>query len=306
MLAAANGNAGDIIVGGGTLLSAGSLSCGNVSVAAAPRSAVYAARAAATVAAGGILQGGYASAGNLSFAALSLNGGTLNLMPAAGSAATIAVSGALTIGGTETVNMSNSSPLPAGNYSLVSYGSIGGAVTAAFALGSVPAQGSSRQRSYALDTSHAAYLSLNVIADSPIWTGTASSAWDTSSVNWKLASNGSPSTYIASDAVLFDDSATNKSVAINAGNIAPGSVTFSNSAGTYALSGSNSITGVTSLSKSKNGVLTIGNSNAYSGGTNLYGGTLNANVAGALGSGAVNLYGGSLNAAVSARWAMAS
>jgi fibronectin-binding autotransporter adhesin len=294
LLTAASSTAGPITVSGGTLLSSGILSCGSVSVAGGAMFGGMGSAGAASIAAGGVVQGGYANAGSLSLASLTFAGsGTLNLMPTAGAVAAIAVSGVLSTSGAETVNITSSSPLASGTYQLVSYGSLGGAGTEAFVLGTVPAQGA-RLRTYALEASQGNSLELSVNGDFPIWTGTASSAWDTSTVNWKLAGNGAPTTFYPADSVVFDDNAASKNVSINGANVWPASVTFSNSAGNYVLSGTNGIAGTTSLSKSNNGIVTISNSNTYSGGTNLYGGMLIANAAGALGSGAVNLYGGTL------------
>ena len=142
-------------------------------------------------------------------------------------------------------------------------------------------------------------MALNVFLDAPVWSGSQSSAWNTTTANWNLQSNGGTTTYYTGDAVLFSDTAGSGSVALNSGNVTPGSVTFSNSSLAYTLSGSNGIVGSASLSKSGAAMLTISNSNGYTGGTTLYGGILALGNGTALGSGTLTLNGGTLQAAAS-------
>jgi fibronectin-binding autotransporter adhesin len=274
LLAASSSYSGTTTVSGGTLLSAASLTCGGVSVAGGATFGGIGSAGAVTVAAGGAIQGGYADAGSLALASLSFGGnGGLNFMPTPGTLAAIAVSGAVSTSGTETVNIASSTPLAIGGFMLLSYGSLGGAGSAAFALGAVPAQGGSRPRTYALDASQAGYLGLTVSGDRAVWTGAAGSSWNTTSSNWKLQSSGSATTYMPADSVIFDDTAANTNVAINGADVSPSSVTF-NTAGSYALAGTNGIVGTTFLTKSNSGRLTINNFNSYTGGTTVTGGTL--------------------------------
>jgi len=114
--------------------------------------------------------------------------------------------------------------------------------------------------------------------------------WDTASTNWLNGTN--LVSFGSGDIVTFDDTGSN-SPAINlVGTLTPGSVAVAASQN-YDLEGSGSLAGTMALSKSGAGILTIGTSNTFTGGTFVQGGTLtmgntNANVCG-LGTGAVTL-----------------
>jgi rhamnogalacturonan endolyase len=97
-----------------------------------------------------------------------------------------------------------------------------------------------------------------------VWTGSASSAWDTTTTNWL---NGiTPTAYADGDNVIFNNSGASASVVINSA-VSPGSVTFTNSTINYTISGSSGISGGATLVKTGSGSLTINNTNLYSGGT---------------------------------------
>ena len=289
--------------GGSLLLNGGSLSASSaISVAGTATFGGKGSAGAVTVIAGGAIQGGYADVGSLGLTSMSFAGsGTLNLMPVSGTTASIAVSGALTTSGTETLNITSGNPLGVGSYRLVSWGSIAGSGSSAFALGSLPASGSVRPRTYVLDTTPATYVGLNVTVDAPIWTGNTNGVWDTTTTNnWKLASdNTTPTLYYNADAVQFNDTAGNRNLTIAGANVTPASVTFNNSAGNdYSLSGSYGIAGTASLAKSGAGTLTIGNSNSYGGGTTLTAGTLVFGGTSAIGTGVLTINGGTLDSSV--------
>jgi fibronectin-binding autotransporter adhesin len=287
-------NSGTLLLGGGTLSASG-----NVSISGAATFGGNGSAGNVTVATGGIVQGGFNNIGGLALSSLTFDGdSTINFTPSVGMPTAIAVSGAVSTNGTETININNSSPLSVGTYSLMGYGSVGGSGTAAFVLGTVPPlTGGVRPRTYVLDGSSPIELVLDVIGATPIWTGSLGAAWDTTTQNWKLASNGAPTTFYTSDGVLFDDSAVNKNVIINGANVSPASVLFNNSAGNdYTLGGNHGIAGSIALTKSGDGILTINNANSYSGGTTHYAGTLNLAADSAAGSGLVTVSGGTLNA----------
>ena len=103
-----------------------------------------------------------------------------------------------------------------------------------------------------------------------VWSGTASSAWDTTTTNWVNGSN--PVAYADENNVLFNDSSISTNVVISSV-VNPGSVTFANSAVSYAMSGAG-ISGATSLVKSNAGIVTISSTNNYTGGTFVNGGGL--------------------------------
>ncbi|HEV2319612.1 MAG TPA: autotransporter-associated beta strand repeat-containing protein, partial [Verrucomicrobiae bacterium] len=125
-----------------------------------------------------------------------------------------------------------------------------------------------------------------------LWTGDASSAWNTTAVNWL---NGVTATaYADGDTVTFNDSAANSTVTITNA-IFPDYVLFDNASLNYALNSSGGgIAGGTSLIKTNSGSLTLNGSNAYSGGTYLDGGTLVLNNASAAGGGIITLNAGTL------------
>ena len=94
-----------------------------------------------------------------------------------------------------------------------------------------------------------------------------------------------PSNYIDGLSVAFQDTntvtslpVTNSTVVIQAAGVAPGSVTFNNSAVNYTVSnasGNVGITGSTGLTKTGTGTVTLSNANTYTGATAVNGGTLN-------------------------------
>ncbi len=107
-----------------------------------------------------------------------------------------------------------------------------------------------------------------------VWTGTTNNDWSTnpSSLNWTgLGGN----VYSDGHDVRFDDSGSgNTTISVSAANIAPASVTFNNNAFNYALTGAYGIAGTASLTLSGSGVVTLSNSNTYSGATAINAGTL--------------------------------
>ena len=133
------------------------------------------------------------------------------------------------------------------------------------------------------------------------WRGGGSGIWDTgTSASWFNQATGSADVCYNGDSVTFDDSAgtANGAVTISggtSGTVQPGSLTVNNTAVSYTFSGA-AIAGRTGLLKSGPGELTLASSNAYSGGTSISGGVLNAVAANALGSGPLTLSGGTLSA----------
>jgi autotransporter-associated beta strand protein len=88
--------------------------------------------------------------------------------------------------------------------------------------------------------------------------------------------------YLDGDLVTFNDSNNgNYNVTLNS-TVSPGSLTCSNSAGNYAISGSGGINGSTGLLKIGSANLSLGTVNTYTGGTNVSGGKLLLTVTGAL------------------------
>jgi autotransporter-associated beta strand protein len=84
------------------------------------------------------------------------------------------------------------------------------------------------------------------------------------------------------DLVTFNDSNNGHYAVTLNGQVSPGSLTFSNSAANYVISGTGSINGSTGLLKSGSAGLTLSTVNTYTGGTNVSGGKLLLTVTGAL------------------------
>lgn len=126
------------------------------------------------------------------------------------------------------------------------------------------------------------------------WTGSVNSNWTTTTLanpkNWEF--DVAATDYANGNAILFDDWATNNTVNITDATVTPGSVLFDNSLNHYTLNGPGAIAGSAALTKNGSGALTITNSNTYSGGTNVSGGTLNINNASAIGTGTLTLAAG--------------
>ena len=99
------------------------------------------------------------------------------------------------------------------------------------------------------------------------------------------------------DILTFNDSAgtANGSITI-LGSVSPGSMTFSNTAVTYSLSGgSMSITGTGSLLVKGQGAVNLEGTNSYSGGTMIQSGTLTATTPGAIPAGSSVANSGTFN-----------
>jgi len=129
----------------------------------------------------------------------------------------------------------------------------------------------------ALTSTQVGYLNNNAqTTGGMIWTGSGSTTWSTASTspkNWTVL--GDAADYTDGQGVQFGDSAgTATTIAISAANVTPSSVLFNNSAINYTLQGPYGISGITSLTKTGTGLLTITNSNAYTGSTTISGGTL--------------------------------
>ena len=123
---------------------------------------------------------------------------------------------------------------------------------------------------------------LNLVIDTnsgPLnWATSTAGLWDTSLSNWKLF-NGDPAIYdddpVPGDQVLFSDTFVTANTTVTLDSVVtPTSVSVTNTAYNYILSGNGGITGGAALAKSGSGTLTLGTVNTYSGGTFLNGGSL--------------------------------
>ncbi|MEO6477246.1 autotransporter-associated beta strand repeat-containing protein [Luteolibacter sp.] len=180
--------------------------------------------------------------------------------------------GAFTANGSVNVTMANGNFLSAGTHPLIGYTSFSGtALAGTFALG--PRSNGTLVNDIANNV-----LKLNVTADVPKWTGRDNGNWVVGSTgansNWKLVAANTPTNYLETDVVLFDDSAIGtKNVVISAANVTPASTTFNTDAG-YTLGGAFGIAGSGPLVKDGSGTLTITNVNTFTGATTIYAGTL--------------------------------
>ena len=110
--------------------------------------------------------------------------------------------------------------------------------------------------------------------ESVVWDGGTDGIWDLANTENFKTGGGESELFVTGDDVTFNDNATNTDVVV-VGELAPGSVTFDNTAKDFTLSGSGSIVGTATLTKKGTGRLTIGNVNKYTGGTIIEGGMLN-------------------------------
>jgi autotransporter-associated beta strand protein len=121
---------------------------------------------------------------------------------------------------------------------------------------------------------------------------TASLIWAGTSGNWDLGTslswNGGSEKFYQTDTVTFDDSSSQTTVNLT-GTLYPGSLAV-NSTKAYAFTGSGQIAGLTGLTKSGSGTLTVGTVNSFTGPVSVVGGALVVN--GELGSGAVTVNSG--------------
>ena len=126
-----------------------------------------------------------------------------------------------------------------------------------------------------------------------VWSGAASATWDTTAANW--LTNGQAITYQDGDIVQFDDTASGSTAISLSGTRTPLSMIVTNTAKTYAFSGS-ALAGTGSLTKSGAGTLTLSAANTFSGNIIINNGTLAAattknaatGTAGPLGNGSVS------------------
>ena len=109
--------------------------------------------------------------------------------------------------------------------------------------------------------------------ESVVWDGVTDGIWDLANTENFKTGGGESEHFVTGDDVTFNDNATNTNVVI-VGELAPGSVTFDNTAKDFTLSGSGSIVGTATLTKKGTGKVTISNTNKYTRGTILEGGTL--------------------------------
>jgi fibronectin-binding autotransporter adhesin len=216
-------------------------------------------------------------------------------------------------GGTNavTINVAFNGGVGVGQFPLISYpaGTIGGTGFSAFKLGPLPSFVTATLVNNT--TNNSVDLSVTAVAE-PEWSGAYDGIWTTSvqhlPKNWVFITDGTtPADFANGDSALFNDTATGWTVVNVSGavEVAPVSLTFNNSVKNYILTGPNAVTGTTGLLKTGSGLLTIQNSNTFTGPVTISGGTVlivfDANLGAVPASptpGAIVLNGGTLSAAV--------
>lgn len=213
---------------------------------------------------------------------------TVNTFSDSAAAAVVTSSLTTNAAGTVTINPSAAS-WAEGTYELISYGggSIAGGGFAQFALGAV--FGASVRQGPVLGDSGLAITLTVGPDDAPYWAGDGDGKWNLSAPdNWKLSSNNGATTFLVTDNVVFNDSATGDGpilVDIDLADVSPSSTTFDNSTKDYVLN-SSGIFGIATGSLTKNGTatLTVNTANTYPGDTLINAGTLSLGDGGTTGS----------------------
>lgn len=107
-------------------------------------------------------------------------------------------------------------------------------------------------------------------SESCVWTGEKGSVWDLMSTE---NFSSSDKKFVTGDELTFNDEAATTNVSI-AEDVTPGNLYFKNDKKVYSLAGKGSILGEGSLNVEGTGTVYVKNTNKYSGGTNIKGGTL--------------------------------
>ena len=300
VLAGSNTYTGGMMVTGGKLYLNGTCATAAISVfgGATLGGSGTASSAVATVSDAGNIEAGFSGVGSLTLAGLTFNSsgtiaianiGNYALLPSVN----VTGSNGLALNGAASavsIALSGTLPVGTGTVHLLQYaGAIQGTGLSAFSptLNTAGIIGLGARSSLVLTDTNSGYIDLNYSYDYPIWTGAGDGGWTTaaqSAKNWKLASNGNGTDYIANDTVVFDDSAVGTVVSISGtADVAPAIVTFNNNTSNYTLQGLYGITGSASLSKSGSASLIIATSaNSYTGGTFLQSGTIALGIANGL------------------------
>ena len=247
------------------------------------------------ITAGNGVSGSLAIGGDLAFTGAGIiNIGTLSNYT---SSAALAVAGALSLnGGTGAVTLAlPNGAVSNGTYHLVSYGNTFSNL-AGFSV-SGPDIGGRQIAALQNNTGTINYIDYVVSGAVPYWSGIASTEWSTNTIagskNWKLDAS-SPTDFLATDTVLFNNNATNTTADITVADVTPVNVSVSGSKD-FTFTGTKAIAGTGSLTIDSTGSLTISTANTFSGGTSLNAGTLKISTATALGTGTVTLNGGTLS-----------
>jgi autotransporter-associated beta strand protein len=191
------------------------------------------------------------------------------------SVAAIHVGGGVAFTATPNVTVAGSA-IAVGTYPLIAYtGALSGTMPTALTLPGYISAG--YLTNFAATKTIALVVSSSTYNPADYW-GVGNGVWDVNTTaNWKQF--GSPAKYVDGNAVVFDDSASGTSpitVTLNT-TVNPLDVVANNSAKSYTITGTGSISGPGNLSVQGGGTLTLGGTNAYSGGTVISAGQVNIN-----------------------------
>lgn len=280
---------------GGTSINEGVVSVtgsiGSASVAAAARLRGIGTVGALSLADGAIVEAGQLGVGSLSVGSITVDAAAvanLNIAGVANYGTNAAFSvGDITfgLGGTIQLNVTGAAGL--GSFKLLTYT---GSVSATdFTLNYA---GLSSRSSAELDFTTSGLVQYVVSGDQPKWVGT-STGWSTTD-NWRLVSAGTLTSFEASDALVFDDSASSGVVEV-ATDVDPSSMTFAGSTLDYTLASTGGTITSGSLAKTGAALLTVTGANTFAGGTTLSAGRIRVGSDSALGTGTITITGGSLS-----------
>ncbi|MEI8106873.1 MAG: autotransporter-associated beta strand repeat-containing protein [Verrucomicrobiota bacterium] len=305
VLAGANSYTGATTVSSGTLYLNNTNATRAISVAggATLGGRGSASAATATVDATGIVEAGFGGTGELTLAGLTFSDtatvkfGNIGNYSSSAAIHVTTTDGLIASGaaGSVTLALSGAAPSISGTAHLLHYdGTFGGTGFGAFILNTAAVTFGLRPVSFTL-TNPEGYVDVDYVADQPVWSGAGDGEWVTSAnltitptTDWVLSSNALTQTnFIVGDTPIFNDAATplvTVEVGINAGNVSPSAVLFSNNTKNYLLSGGDGIAGGATLTKSGTGNVTIGTPNSYTGGTTVTAGSLILSGSGTLGA----------------------
>ena len=263
--------------GAGTLGGTGSL--GGVTLAAATGANVGRIAPGATTALGDI--------GTLTLGSLAVNGGNFAI-DFAGTNDLVSVVGAANFAAASTISPGGNPT--AGTYTILTAG------TLTLTVPPTIITPSGTRKTFTPDFSVANTIRITVGDASKTlnWTGAVNGVWDVNTTgNWH--DGAVAETFFNGDTVNLLDGPANRTLTLTGITVTPAAVNVNNSAGDYTITGTGSIGGTATLTKTGPGPLTIANPNSYTGGTTLAAGTINVNNATALGTGLITITGGMLN-----------
>jgi autotransporter-associated beta strand protein len=237
------------------------------------------ASSAVTIGSGGTLQ---FDTGNstLKVTSLTMSGNAILALSQAASA--VNSTGAMTVSGsgvTNTIALSGVWNNTLGNYTLINFSSLSLSDPSILALsygGGTATLGNSityNNNKYTLNSNATSlYLTVGSVSSTVYWSSApANNQWNTTDANWTSSADGSGTAqaFTTSNDVTFLNPATNGAITATS-NITAGNITVSNSAGTVALNGAGTITGLSFL-KADNGNLTISNALSIAGAVTING-----------------------------------